>query len=465
MRRKQRFLLALVGVFILVLCGMIAYVKVSANHLEGLMATIPVPAPVAQYERITAMNNAKASDAPATQESKPAPPKEENLSEEEKALGVIAHYQKVFDLHETREEEKQYWNAIEDFLHDNPSFWTEEQWYQVQLFLRDNQDLVGEIRSLARQGGPVYPLDFAKGFELELPHLSKMRNFARILRANMLVEARAGNMDSVLEDAHSVSLLGAALKDEPILICQLVRIAISDIAVRALVDSVTPGSITRGPTMELLQSLDAMDYRQNFADSINMETHMGLEVFGQIGRGHYSSLFGSDEQADSWLRGLYSSPLGQPLISMDAAAYTSLMARNAEVSHLPYYEAAPTLEALTQECEELPFYKPISQTIAPALMRAAQAQARHEASLDLAQLGLLLELHAAENGAYPASLDAVAADLGGTLPLDPFTGEAYRYVPAGNTFQLYSIGPNRIDDAGKIDHRHNGDLIWRGRKD
>jgi len=74
-------------------------------------------------------------------------------------------------------------------------------------------------------GGPFHDLDFSRGFEIELPHLSKLRDAVRLLAANMRVAAARDNYESVTKDALAIMRLADALGNEPIIISQLVRAA------------------------------------------------------------------------------------------------------------------------------------------------------------------------------------------------------------------------------------------------
>lgn len=87
-----------------------------------------------------------------------------------------------------------------------------------------------------------------------------------------------------------------------------------------------------------------------------------------------------------------------------------------------------------------------------------ESYASHEASLSLMAVGLRLEQYQAETGRVPDSLDAVAHHFDGHLPVDPFTGEAFRYVPGGDGFRLYSVGSNLEDDGGEDG---SWDVVWR----
>jgi len=102
-----------------------------------------------------------------------------------------------------------------------------------------------------------------------------------------------------------------------------------------------------------------------------------------------------------------------------------------------------------------------------AFTHASRSQARHEAKLDLMQMGLVIEQYQADHGLYPDTLDSIEPRLGGSMPVDPFTGEPYHYRRTGDSFRLYSVGANLTDDGGIVDTRSTslGDLVWRGREE
>ena len=89
------------------------------------------------------------------------------------------------------------------------------------------------------------------------------------------------------------------------------------------------------------------------------------------------------------------------------------------------------------------------------------SQAIHEARLRLMRIGIVLELRGKRDGVYPEYLDAIRDAFGGTLPVDPFTGEAFRYIPASEASTLYSVGVDLCDDGGVHDPSE-GDIVWRG---
>ena len=326
-------------------------------------------------------------------------------------------------------------------------------------YLRTNQDLVQEIRKMAERGAPVYPLDFSRGFSIELPHLSHLRQCARFLHEDAIVKAAEGNYAEAVEDAIAGMKLGDALAPESVLISQLVRIAVCGIMSSAVQHAFDEGDLPPELTRALIAHVDKADNRQAFADSMSGERHMGLMIFSEI-RAGFSHDIGSltGEQGFAWF---YGSPIGRPILNRDEAAYADIMNRIVIAASAPYHEAAPELERMGVDIENLPRTCVLSRILLPALTRACQAQARHEAMLDLLQLGILVEEYKTRDGSYPATLDAIAEEIGGSVPVDTFTGEGYRYRPSGDGFLLYSVGRNCTDDGGAHDFKE-GDIVWRG---
>ncbi|MCL2743169.1 MAG: hypothetical protein FWE67_04890 [Planctomycetaceae bacterium] len=82
---------------------------------------------------------------------------------------------------------------------------------------------------------------------------------------------------------------------------------------------------------------------------------------------------------------------------------------------------------------------------------------RRPTVIALLRLRFALEAHGRHNcGYYPSTLDALLGRYIDEIPLDPFSGEPFRYIAgepgsASPNFLLYSVGPNGIDEEGR-DH-------------
>jgi hypothetical protein len=50
---------------------------------------------------------------------------------------------------------------------------------------------------------------------------------------------------------------------------------------------------------------------------------------------------------------------------------------------------------------------------------------------------------------YPGGLNDLQERYLAEIPLDPFSGESFRYIVEPPDYLLYSVGPNGIDEEGR----------------
>ncbi len=100
--------------------------------------------------------------------------------------------------------------------------------------------------------------------------------------------------------------------------------------------------------------------------------------------------------------------------------------------------------------------------------------ARREALESLLLVRLALRAHRVERGSYPATLSSLAPQYLAKVPRDPFgSGEALRFRKSGDSYVVWSIGPDGKDDGGKpipikpgkkravVDKKAVGDVVAR----
>ena len=187
---------------------------------------------------------------------------------------------------------------------------------------------------------------------------------------------------------------------------------------------------------------------------------MGLEAFDDIRSGDSTPAGMSTSGVDAFLMQLYGSILARPFLYMDQESYADIMERMTDSMQLPFYEAQPELEHLTNDIESLPRTRVLSRMLLPALTRAAEAQARHEAQLGLMRIGLAVELYHDQTGEYPQTLEEVAPTVGGEIPLDPFTGVPFVYESHGDRFTLYSARGSVVSPV--VSSYNTDNIVWRG---
>ena len=451
----ERFLMAGVAVVVLLVVASIGFQMVTDRNRNSAVAKLKKPEVIERYMQTRRANAGKAPADSGQGESQleaETPPSKAPRSES------IAAFARAFERIPALQQDKR-WADIDEILNSKPvKEWTEADWARIKEYIGANQDLIQEIRRLAEMGGPAYELDFSKGSAMELPHLAKLREMARMLRADALVQGHEGDYAETVEDIVSGFKLSTVVKDEPILISQLVRIAMEGICWQTAQEALPPEGIPADLARRLVEYAGRCDYRESFANSFSGEGFMGLEQFDQVREGRTG---GTTSTMDNLFLSVYGSVFARPWLNMDEETYADTISRMGEISRLPYYEALPQMKEIDTQIEELPRTRVLSQILLPALTRAIEAQARVEAEIDLMQIGISVEQYHASTGNYPATLDALSPSLGGSVPVDPYTGEAYRYQLSGGGFLLYSVGSNLTDDGGTFDFR-KGDIVWRG---
>jgi hypothetical protein len=281
------------------------------------------------------------------------------------------------------------------------------------------------------------------------------------LAMDVHVAARQFDETRAVDDLIAIMHLGDALASEPLLDSQLTRFDIYKTAFEAM--AALPVGLSSENVRRMIAVLAKGDRREAFVQAISGEAVLHAEISD-----HPERLV---EQREDWAEYImfndpmnifYNTPLGAPFRNADAATYFETIARIEDVARQPYYQVWQELGMIQYEIHKLPATRMLSREALSSLSWKILAQPRHEARLDLAQLGLALEHHYASFGEYPESLDAVAGDLPEGVPLDVFSGKPYLYRPTADTLLLYSVGSNRSDDGGTtLVYPNEADIVWR----
>ncbi len=81
---------------------------------------------------------------------------------------------------------------------------------------------------------------------------------------------------------------------------------------------------------------------------------------------------------------------------------------------------------------------------------AAPKIAQGDATLQGLRTQAAIELFRAREGRLPGTLSELAPDILPDFPIDPCDGKPMRYRPADGSYTLYSVGPDKTDDGGKL---------------
>lgn len=370
-----------------------------------------------------------------------------------------------------------------------PEEWSVADRARAQEALTAAQDVVAALRQAAYGSIPAFPIP-ASGTD-EFQALARDQLDCRgLLCADAAMKAAEGDDETAVED------ILAAMRLIDVFGCNT-HANYSQMA-RVVQAAFPKGRPRRDLALKLVSHAAQADHREAFSHSLVTEGLKELREFTEYSnmswhdrmaiatiwhevrsRANWVPLGDIDTQPGATIKVgdvpnsliLYASPIGAPMRAADEQVYAELVDRLVDAAARPYYEARPILLEIDQFIESLPVTRAFARVHARMLLGTFRDQARHEALLDMMQMALLLNVFYAENGQYPSSLDAIAGDLSGSLPVDPFTGEPYHYVRHGDDFLLYSVGPDLADDGGvppQKDKRQGlrrytstgSDLVW-----
>lgn len=88
-------------------------------------------------------------------------------------------------------------------------------------------------------------------------------------------------------------------------------------------------------------------------------------------------------------------------------------------------------------------------TVSPRRKAMEQDYRRYLSASRAGHIVLALRCHKNASGAWPIDLTAVEAGLRHDTFVDPVSRETFVYRPAGDSFVLYSVGPNALDEGGE----------------
>ncbi len=313
-----------------------------------------------------------------------------------------------------------------------------------------------------------------------LPHLSPVKELARLGMWRSRIERQQGRIQESVEDCIAIARAGSHWQGKGTLVEQLVGLAICGLARNEILSLLDAQKLSAAELKNLQDQL-ARIYPDGFP-LMNME---GERLFfmdivqhsftdGGPGGGHLipgrweelMDLSGSrsDRNDKRYLTPYYTA------VSMVHAGRDETIAKANELYDLqarmvkmtPHQRDVCDLKMPDEVLFSMPKYRYfLIQILMPASARVSEIMYRgkmgHESTLTV----LALKRWRLEKGAYPQTLDELIT--GGflkELPLDPYSDKPLVYRKTDDNFILYSLGPNFKDDNGEVAMEHGRPARW-----
>ena len=366
-------------------------------------------------------------------------------------------------------------------------------WAELADDLAQSQEGIELVHEIIAHPDLDFHLDYNAGAMLLLPHISALKQSAQVLSAAAMLDLHNGKPASAAKHIRAKLAISKGMRNEPLVISQLVRIAIL--------------TISLGPTWELLQSPDVSEadlklIQSDFAEqdfivpmqhAFEMERAMGsstihhyreqggiYDMFGSSGGGAPSTNFADlmEERAKRSFSPESIRKTSNELLWQSALSYED------ELLHLQ------GITALIEELRAGATNKPLAEVCSNAFLRVKadgkgddddvfwnQSNGGDELSLKtLRQMfsatgrsvwrsvtkvrtietgrvlvisAIAIKRYQLPSGNLPKTLDALVPEFLPAPPRDPVDGKPLRYHPnPDGRYLLYSVGENGIDDGG-----------------
>lgn len=333
-----------------------------------------------------------------------------------------------------------------------------EQLAAASLWVSLNRECLTDLHEAAAMPGCRFPLDFSGGIEMLLPHLAPMRNGARLLALENLLAIEQGETEQALASLHTGLKLQQALRTEPLLISQLVRIACVHLAVASMERTCSRLELSPEQIAELRARIERTE--ADLADALERafagELPNGVDAF-DLGPAYWSYL--------SSLGHTTAPPTGAPgvaykltgLADLDELEYLDRIAPLFEAGELPIEEAIARARDVEHEFKTISEGRFLTRTLLPGLPRAMTEAAVTHAVLRAARTALAVERYRLKNGELPEDLETLAPEFLDSVPLDPFDGQPLKYRRLDPGFVIYSVGRDGRDNGGKLERIIQGE--------
>ena len=303
----------------------------------------------------------------------------------------------------------------------------------------------------AGKPGCYFDRDYGRpSYEILLPELAQLRTAARLLALDARCRADDGRMAAALADVNALFAMAAHASSDPILVSELVAIAIDEMALDAFQAVLAAGQPTADDLTSLKFDLDAgVSYRRLLDRALRMEEAFGQSLVCRMSeQWDFHWLQTGESDRETWRTRGTAALYRVFLLGDDLAAYRYFMGRCRELAAKPYYEAKNRWRSFEEQFQDEPGGL-LAQGLSPAVAMFADYAARADARRRIAGVVLAMHRYRAAGDQFPERLEELTPKFIGGVPRDPFDGKPMRLKRTKRGLVVYSVGPDLADDGGK----------------
>lgn len=303
-----------------------------------------------------------------------------------------------------------------------------------------------------------FPVHYGESLNNAFTHFSFLKGISQRLALRCAAHLEAGETDAASLDAQCALRVAELLREEPLLISQLVRMAQGSIATRTIWQGLAEHLWSDAQLAAFQEQLAKVDYLSGIVLAFEGERAWGIELFNNLiaapePSSSHAIPTGSGEFAQFPPRFLSLGAFRQNQLSL-LRHHSGLIAfiRSA-CSNAPQCGLIAATKAVSQT-EPLGGWSPYNAsvwTLQPFTDRAMAKAVRSQTLNRMAIVACALERYHLKHGVFPVSLNDLAPAFLPVPPLDPMTNLPFHYQRTDDGwFRFYSVGADGKDDGGIV---------------
>ena len=330
-----------------------------------------------------------------------------------------------------------------------------EVWEETYAYWKESQkEIVPKLKEIAQTNyaGSRYPLELSKGIDMELPHLSRLRNLARTLSLDAFVASVEKRPHDAVESILAQSAISQSLADEPVLISQLVRTAILGMGHYVFEDTLCRTEISDADLARMQIAFDTA------LPPVDEEMMMGMPLIterGMIADSLRKREIGNRDRRHIPVGAIREIALDMTLVELYISLihYQNLFVKPESLTGLEQFaQAKQDNGAPPYRTYSWMFLESNLSAGLAAMPRCIEAEVRIRTQLSMASTAIAVERYRIKYGRWPESLEALVPEFVPEIPEDPYQeGYPLKYIIRDNgDFIVYSAWMNGIDDGGVL---------------
>jgi hypothetical protein len=340
--------------------------------------------------------------------------------------------------------------------------WNTNQLPPLAEWIKHNQqplDLIVEASMRPRYYSPSPTLiDDRHDMVLEswLPGAASIRVAARSLSTRAMWHIGEDQPAEAWQDLIAIHRLSRLLGKSPFLVEHAISFNVAAIACEGTAALLGQDSLTNHQSELVLHDLMFLDSFSNVDDGLNSDRLMYLDCIIHMHSGTLTEAPRIGLLSANWNQALRDGNKWHDRI-IGATRITNYIDRkqalDAIESDLRLLETTKAKDLrfrnlLSRQSRSEVFSANFVSRMMPNFHAVMRSQDLANTLLDLIRVAAALAVYRAEQGEYPAALDALVPNILVELPTDLYTIQPFRYKRAEDSYLLYSVGENGIDDGG-----------------